>query len=191
MPLTLPTRSQILQTLETLAYAVAGSLVFYWAQLPGGLMWLEYSPQTHPLFARAIGESYEYSLDCPGLNGLRDIQDVMAGHKATGDFDPAAWFVLVNQDVPLGAMLLSRIPRTDAVELVYLGLTPDSRGRGLADLLMRQALWATAWMNRSRLTLAVDSQNAPALKLYYRHGMQRTGSKIALMRDLRPEPSKT
>jgi ribosomal protein S18 acetylase RimI-like enzyme len=77
------------------------------------------------------------------------------------------------------------------VELVYLGLTPAARGRGLADLLMRQALWATAWMNRSRLTLAVDSQNAPALKVYYRHGMQRTGSKIALMRDLRPEPSKT
>lgn len=155
--------------------------------LPPGISWKEYSDPTHPLFARAIGESYENSLDCPGLNGLRDIQDVIAGHKATGEFDPAAWFVLTHYDEPLGAVLLSRIPRTDAVELVYLGLTPAARGRGLADLLMRQALWATARMKRSRLTLAVDSENAPALKLYYRHGMQKTGSKIALMRDLRRE----
>ena len=50
--------------------------------------------------------------------------------------------------------------------------------------MMRQALWAAREMNLSRLTLAVDSNNAPALRLYYRHGMQRIGSKVALMRDL-------
>jgi hypothetical protein len=31
----------------------------------------------------------------------------------------------------------------------------------------------------------VDSQNTPALKLYYRHGMHRIASKLALLRDLR------
>ena len=36
-----------------------------------------------------------------------------------------------------------------------------------------------------RLSLAVDANNAPALRLYYRHGLQRVGSKIAMMRDLR------
>jgi len=154
-------------------------------RMPQGLNWLEYSTETHPLFARAIGESYRDSLDCPGLNGLRDIEDVVAGHKATGQFDPSAWFVLVEGDLSLGALLLSGVPHTDAVELVYLGLTPAARGRGLGDLLMRQALWAVARMRRSRMTLAVDSINAPALKLYYRHGMQKTGSKIAVMRDLR------
>jgi membrane AbrB-like protein len=38
MPLALPDRSQILNTLETLAFAVAGSALFWWAQLPGGLI---------------------------------------------------------------------------------------------------------------------------------------------------------
>src|ERR1700744_6430369 len=38
MPLTLPTRSQILHTLETLAFAAAGSLLFCGAALPGGLI---------------------------------------------------------------------------------------------------------------------------------------------------------
>jgi ribosomal protein S18 acetylase RimI-like enzyme len=40
-------------------------------------------------------------------------------------------------------------------------------------------------MNLPRLTLAVDSRNVPALKLYYRHGMQQMGTKTAMLRDLR------
>ena len=35
-----------------------------------------------------------------------------------------------------------------------------------------------------KLSLAVDSVNAPALKLYYRHGMRQMTRKLALMRDL-------
>jgi ribosomal protein S18 acetylase RimI-like enzyme len=40
-------------------------------------------------------------------------------------------------------------------------------------------------MNVALLSLAVDARNAPALNLYYRHGLQRVGSKLALMKDLR------
>ena len=36
------------------------------------------------------------------------------------------------------------------------------------------------------LALAVDAQNAPALKLYHRHGLRHVGVKLALMRQLRP-----
>ena len=50
--------------------------------------------------------------------------------------------------------------------------------------MMRQALAAAAADGAARLSLAVDSENAPALKLYYRHGMQRIGAKLALMRRL-------
>jgi hypothetical protein len=39
---------------------------------------------------------------------------------------------------------------------------------------------------KSELTLAVDSRNAPAMKLYFRHGLQRVGSRTAMIRDLRP-----
>jgi ribosomal protein S18 acetylase RimI-like enzyme len=57
----------------------------------------------------------------------------------------------------------------------------------LGEVLMRQALAVTAARGQPRLCLAVDARNTPALKLYYRHGMQRIGSKVALMRDLRGE----
>ncbi len=191
-------------------------------QIPDSLRWVEYSPATHALFSRTIVESYEQSLDCPGLNGLREIEDVIAGHKATGDFDPRLWYVLIEKpaaaysgmasgprrilstpgsaDVaaspgdagqaaegrPLAVLLLSPISQTDAVELVYLGLPVAARGRGVGALVMKHALGVVARIGRSRLTLAVDAGNAPALALYYRHGMQRVGSKVAMMRDLRP-----
>jgi len=80
---------------------------------------------------------------------------------------------------------LNRVPRSEFAELVYLGLTPPARGRGVGDLVIRHALWTVRKMELSNLTLAVDAKNAPALRLYFRHGMQQVGRKTALIRDLR------
>ncbi|HXE53085.1 MAG TPA: GNAT family N-acetyltransferase [Tepidisphaeraceae bacterium] len=154
-------------------------------QLPDGLSWQTYSSDVHAAFAQAILDSYQQSLDCPALNGLRAIEDIIAGHKASGEFDLRFWFVLTGQSGAVGVVLLNRVSRSDMAELVYFGLSPAWRGRGLGDLMLRHAMWAVRQMNLNRLTLAVDSRNAPALKLYYRHGLQQVGSKTALMRDLR------
>jgi len=156
---------------------------------PPGFALSTYSVRTHALFAGVIVASYRDSLDCPGLNGVRDIEDVIAGHKASGEFDPNYWFVLCERDAagdeqPRGVLLLSRMQHTDAAELVYLGVAADSRGKKLGEWLMRQAFAAVASMGVSRISLAVDSANAPALQLYYRFGLARIGSKIALMRRL-------
>lgn len=154
-----------------------------------GLIWETYSPQTHGHFAAAILASYERSLDCPALNGLRDINDIIAGHQATGQFDPNLWFVLRDTarppaDQSLGVLLLNTTPRSDAIELVYLGIAPAARGHGLGDLLMKRALYEVSQRSHSLLSLAVDAANPPALKLYHRHGLQKFYSKVALMREL-------
>jgi mycothiol synthase len=154
-------------------------------RLPDGFAWHTYSEQTHPMFCRAIASSYTQSLDCPALSGLRDIEDIVAGHRSSGEFDPTRWFALTRGEDPLGVALLTRVPRVEMAELVYLGLTPAARGQGLGDVMLRQALWATSQMGLQRLTLAVDARNAPALKLYYRHGLGHIGTKTALLRDLR------
>lgn len=155
--------------------------------LPPDLQWVGYDTKSHAAFSTTIAETYWQSLDCPRLNGLRDMEDVLAGHKATGEFDPELWKLLCERDAagarPLGALLLARAVPADTIELVYLGLTPTARGRGLGDFMMRQAMHAAA-ADASRLSLAVDSGNQPALKLYYRHGMQRVGAKLAMMRQL-------
>jgi GNAT superfamily N-acetyltransferase len=157
--------------------------------LPPSLRWMHYAPHTHDAFARAITASYHNSLDCPALNGLRGIDDVIEGHKSSGVFNPQEWFVLTETnapDEPLGVLLLAASGRAENVmELIYLGLSPAARGRKLGELLMKQALAVVARESDRRLSLAVDSRNVPALKLYYRHGMSKVASKIALMKDLR------
>lgn len=154
-------------------------------EIPAGIRWVEYDEQSHPLFADAIQRSYIDSLDCPTLSGMREIEDVISGHRATGQFEAHFWQVLAEGEHPLGVLLLSRIPQSDAMELVYLGLSPDARGRGIGSLMMQQAMHLV-WANQKRrFSLAVDSRNEPALRLYYRFGMQQVATRWAMIRDLR------
>jgi mycothiol synthase len=153
--------------------------------LPPGCSLQTYSPQTHEQFADIIRRSYEQSQDCPALNGMRDMNDVIAGHQATGEFDPALWWILCRDNQPLATLLLSRVSQGSAMELVYLGIVPEARGHGFGDLLMQQALATAFAEGRENLSLAVDSRNQPALRLYYRHGLRRIGSRIAMIRELR------
>lgn len=155
--------------------------------VPPGLLLQTYTPQNHSKFAHAIQRSYLGSLDCPPLNGRRDIDDIIAGHRAGGDFDPAHWFVVLDRDTPIAALLLAGIPAQRGMELVYLGLAPEARGRGIGDLLMRVALKTVIDARFEFLTLAVDSMNHPAIRLYERHGFRRLYSRLAMLRDLRDD----
>ncbi len=154
--------------------------------LPKTMRLETYSADLHALFARTILSSYEKSLDCPQLSGLQDIDDIIAGHQAAGEFNPKTWYLLHEDEEPLAVLLLNRVPQNGAMELVYLGLATKARGRGIGRLMMQQALTAAWESEMPRLTLAVDSKNIPALKLYYRQGMERIAGKAAMVRDLRP-----
>ncbi len=152
---------------------------------PAGFAVAPYSADSHAAFAAAIVASYQDSLDCPPLNGVRDIEDVIAGHKATGEFDPGDWTLLSDADGhPLGVLLLAANTTGDGMELVYLGLAPAARGLGLGGFLMKLAEARSAHRKAKHLSLAVDAANLPAVDLYHRHGFQQIASKRALMRDL-------
>jgi ribosomal protein S18 acetylase RimI-like enzyme len=159
--------------------------------LPEGIEVITYSAATHPQFARAIAASYEDSLDCPRLHGQRDIEDVIAGHKASGAFEPDLWFCLIDgvrsdasepTGEPLGVLLLAPIPGHRTMELVYVGLARSGRGRKLGDYLLSLALERTARAGLDQLTLAVDQSNAPALRLYYRHGLGEIHRRLAMLK---------
>ncbi|MGA2232205.1 MAG: GNAT family N-acetyltransferase [Tepidisphaeraceae bacterium] len=166
--------------------------------LPAGFSFAYYSEENRGLFITAIRESYQQSLDCPALNGLREIDDVLIGHQAAGglggigDFDPSLWRVLLHQPAgsmappqPCGVLLLCRTDHNEGMELVYIGLSPHVRRRGLGSLLVQYTLATAAAHNRHRVTLAVDSRNSPALHVYFRHGFQKIAAKVAFIRDLR------
>lgn len=189
-----PTDHRIIELHKSMGFGQLAELIYLQTSLrktysrptlPTGMELHTYSPHTHDFFTAAIQQSYADSLDCPALSGLRSIEDVMIGHKGAGEFDPKYWFVLMQNSQPLGVALLSPLPANQSMELVYLGLIPQARRKRLGDFLFRHALATTARCPWPRLSFAVDSLNRPALDLYFRHGMQRIGSKIALLRDLR------
>ncbi len=140
-----------------------------------------WTPELEPAFERAILRSYEGTMDCPGLKGLRPIQDVIAGHRATGVFDPELWEVLMRDDEPVGVRLLAEVPQQRTVELVYLGLAPEARGRGLARALVRGTLSIAGQRGMDAVMLAVDRANRPALRVYRALGFATAGCRRALI----------
>jgi mycothiol synthase len=153
-------------------------------ELPAGITLEAYSAATHGLFRRAIAESYQETLDCPALSGLREVDDVIAGHKAVGPFDPQLWSVVVREEQPLGCLLLAEIPARRGLELVYLGLSPGSRGQGLGRILMQRVLGIASRRHFDIATLAVDAANTPAARLYRRCGYVSVAQRVAMVKRL-------
>lgn len=149
-----------------------------------------YSPDTHDRFAHAILATYQDTLDCPALVGTRRIGDIIAGHKAAGQFDPRLWYAFYLGDDPVGVMLLAELPQRSSVELVYLGLAPGFRGQGLAKRLLYHGLVVASHrqLNTDRrpatMCLAVDDRNTPAVRLYRSLGFRITSRKLAMIESL-------
>lgn len=152
--------------------------------LPDTIHLEPYSAATHHLFGHAIVQSYVQTLDCPALSGLRHVDDVIAGHQAVGRFDPQLWSVLVEAGRPIGCLLLAEVPARSALELVYLGLAPEARGRGLGRMLMNRVLGIGSHRHFGLMSLAVDADNTPALALYRRCGYRRVAERLALIQQL-------
>ncbi len=147
----------------------------------GAVEWLSYGAQTHAQFAETLRETYEQSRDCPELTGLRQMEQVLASHKAAGPFDPALWELARIDGRIAGALLLSRLPRSPDVELVYMGVVPAARGRGVSHRLLRRAVGQCRRARAVRLHLAVDERNAPALAAYRRFGFVSVGRREAYL----------
>ncbi len=151
----------------------AASLFSTGSPLPR-LSWVTYSEERHALFAETVAATYEDSLDCPGLAGLRTIEDVMASHRAAGEFDARRWFLATDGDVPAGVLLLNRVPGRDALDVVYMGLVAHYRKRGLGREVLHQAVKTARDHGFEQITLAVDAANTPALRLYRGCGFVET-----------------
>lgn len=135
-----------------------------------------------------LNASYEQTLDCPGLTGLRETEDILLGHLSTGVFDPALWTLMYVADQPQGALLLNPAPMQKTVELVYMGLALPVRGRGLGRNLLRHGLCLLASRDEKTFTVAADEKNAPALALYHGEGFHGIARRVALIRSIRRRP---
>lgn len=153
---------------------------------PESLSGEAWTPDHDADFAQLIEASYEHTRDCPGLRGLRDIKDVIDGHRATGVFHPGLWTLWSDRRGPVAALLMAEAAPSGAqpagsppgAELVYLGVAPRGRGRGLGAALLRYGIAAAAPFGGA-VSLAVDRDNPAARRLYRRAGFAPTAHRVA------------
>lgn len=138
------------------------------------------------LLLMALDRSYQDTLDCPELCGLRDTADVLESHRATGTFDPRLWWLVSLHGQPHGCMLFNNCPDHGSVELVYLGISPELRGRRIGSRLLTLGLSALRGVDADQVTCAVDLRNSPAQRLYARAGFREFGRRVALVRPVAP-----
>lgn len=149
-----------------LLYLVSLSGIFPTEAPPDGLDFLAYGPTEHERLGKLVERTYVASLDCPHVEPARGIDDVLAGYRSTGVFDPSRWLIVRHQGSDVGCVLLTDHPHLGQWELIYMGVVPEARGRGVGVAIARQAQWLARQAGRERLTLAVDAANSPALDVY-------------------------
>ncbi|MBL4590650.1 MAG: GNAT family N-acetyltransferase [Phycisphaerales bacterium] len=128
--------------------------------------------------AAALDASYEDTLDCPELCGMRSTQNVIESHRAADAFDPNHWYLVEHHHAPVGCCLLTHTPDHESVELVYIGLGRSVRGLGLGRNLLTHAIVNLGVHNAKELTCAVDTRNIPALNVYSEMGFSSFDARL-------------
>lgn len=153
--------------------------------LPADVTLTPYDDSREDDVLHILEASYEDTLDCPDLRGLRETRDILLGHRSTGEFDPNLWTLLYLDDIPSGAILLNPSTTQKSVELVYIGLSRPARGRGLGRALLRHGVSLAVKRAHRMISLAVDERNTPAIKLYTAERFRRALRRVAMIRPLR------
>ena len=184
--------SQVLEakSFKTGGFTEMATLVYLQQELNASVQEVELDPSIEmvtwnadrrALFAQAILESYEETRDCPGMLGLRHIDDIIASHMASGRFVPELWFVAKIDGQPAAVMLLNLVPQRQALELVYLGVGLPWRRRGISKKLLSYGVGLCGRYDVSSIILAVDDSNVPAKHLYQEMDFVSHGRKLAMI----------
>jgi mycothiol synthase len=186
--LVLPTRPADADALRSAGYEWLAELVYLRKSLAGcasaedsaRYTWRDHSAWRGEPLARVIEATYADSLDCPALCGLRDLADVVAGHKASGAFCPESWWLVEHDGRDVGCILVNDSGGAErTMDVVYMGVVGEFRGRGLGRAMLRHAARWAARRGRRFLTVAVDAGNVHATRIYEAEGFRETDRRTA------------
>jgi ribosomal protein S18 acetylase RimI-like enzyme len=136
------------------------------------LEFVRYDGAQRARLMRLVERSYDSTLDCAALNGVRDVDNVVTGYQATGSYRPELWQLVRAHGEDVGMVLLADHPKAGHWELMYTGLIPEARGRGWGRQITQHAQWMARQAGIERIVLAVDSVNVPAIRMYQSTGFE-------------------
>ncbi len=151
-------------------------------------------------FTQLVEATYAGTLDCPELARYRTTSETLRGYQTAASFAPDLWFEVLDanssDNTPLGCMILAKHeeshentqtsdanretesrrdpsarPEGPVIEIVYMGLLPETRGKGFGRQLVDQAAQVAVNLGGTRFILGVDQTNRPARDIYNARGM--------------------
>lgn len=135
-----------------------------------GLQFIRYEPSLRERLAELIAATYVDTLDCPELNGVRSISEVIEGHQQQMSVDLPNWWLVREHSTDVGVLLTQPLPKENVWDMVYMGVVPAARRRGLGRHIMSFVLHQAKEAETKAIQLAVDARNTPAVKLYNQLG---------------------
>jgi ribosomal protein S18 acetylase RimI-like enzyme len=142
---------------------------------PAGHSALSYQPfqaDDSALFGDTLLRTYEGTLDCPEVNGVRTVAEILEGHRADAGPRGEHWWLALEGGQPVGVLLLSESAEWESWEVAYVGVVPEARRRGFGRELLTKAILESEAREAPQLTLCVDARNGPALRLYQELGFE-------------------
>lgn len=136
-------------------------------------------------FRNLITQTYENSLDCPELDGMRDVEDVLEGYYATSNRSTFNWYTIEHGNEMIGVIITAHHAEPQQLELIYFGLIPRFRQLGLGSEMIRFVLQLSQFLGCRSTITGVDQRNTPAMALYRRFGFQQADVKELLLLPLR------
>ncbi len=133
--------------------------------------------------AEIVQRTYVGTLDCPQLDGVRPIDEILEGYRAVGQFNSAHWLLVRRDGRDVGCLLLAEHAQ-GTWELVYMGLISGVRGHGWGLDVVRHAQWLARGGAAQRMVLAVDAKNAPAIAMYAAAGFETWDRRSAWLKIL-------
>jgi ribosomal protein S18 acetylase RimI-like enzyme len=135
-------------------------------ECPEAYAFQSYADCNPSVFHRTLLETYRDTLDCPEITGVREIDEIMEGHRSQGLYDPKYWWIAFDRQEPAGVLLMTEMPEWNSWDLSYLGIVPAFRRKGIGRQLACHALCEARRAGAGQMTLALDVRNHPASQLY-------------------------
>ncbi|MCC7294112.1 MAG: GNAT family N-acetyltransferase [Phycisphaerales bacterium] len=143
------------------------------------LRWIPYSEAERPRFIAMLARSYEATTDFPELSAARSAEDALESHTAAGESGTQMWGLGLLEEQPVAVLLAALHPGLSMLEVAYLGVAREARGRGIGSQVLARARDEAVRASANVLALSVDRRNESARRLYDRWGFRPSGERDA------------